>query len=183
MNDDNRKENMTEDERAIAELFSRAAQNAIPAEGLLRRTIERLPSDPVTSPYDSRYTDHRRSFINSFSDMFSMQNNWKMGIPVVAVVLLVGIAVVGMKKGNVPPSGDTAVAPVTMPVSQESAPAPMQMKMAAASGSVDDILVALNTEASADQAAMADSDGDLALVASDDQVISDYGNSYDESSL
>lgn len=187
-------------EREYADVVSRFSgykKGVWPSEEALRVALSRVPEadERVILGEALRYTGGSRkkdgSFISIISDYFSMQNNWKMIAPVAVVVLLVGVAVVGMrgKNGSEPtslatnkqasiPVAEDATPPQAVATTQNSA-----VPTKEGSGDIDDIIAELSMETDVDTAMMADTDGDFALIASDSRVISEYGTSYEESNF
>lgn len=186
-------------EQEYADVVSRLSaykRSVHPGEEVLQSALSRVPDtdERVMLGEALRYAGSVRSnssIISVISDYFSMQNNWKMIAPVAVVVLLVGVAVVGMKGDKGVDTGPLATErQASMPVAEDSA-APQAKMMAAenimpvpeGSGNIDDIVAELSTETDADAAMLADTDADRDLVMSDSQVISEYGNTYDETAF
>lgn len=184
----------TSDDAVIAEVFSRTLSRDVPPEASLRSVLDRLHESPVTNSPARRYDEYTAGIISHY--FYAMHNTWKTVVPALLVVLLVGVAVVGMmgKKDVLEPSvnapsstgvGDSVSIPFNAPreggvamnekASMKASPAP--------TGSVDDILAQLDAEADADAAIMADTDTDITLVTSDGQIISDYAADYDDTTF
>jgi len=165
-----------------------------PDDTLHNRVLSTLLSPSVTTSESSRYSDSEvedgRTITHFIHQVFSMQNNWKMFAPVFVVVLLVGVAVVGMSgKKNSEENAPIAIRETTLPVADDAAPRDTMMMAAksapdsSASGDIDDIIAEINTEADSDATILDDADTDAALVNSDSQVISDYAEAYDETTF
>jgi hypothetical protein len=185
---------LTQEYSDVVTRFWALRDETVPDDTLHDRVFSTLFSAPVTTETKSRYSEHEGApsgtIPHFIHQVFSMQNNWKTFAPVAVVVLLVGVAVVGMSgKGKSEESAPIAVRETTLPVANDVAPSNTMMMAAktapesSASGNIDDIIDEIDREADGDSAVLADSDQDAALVNSDSQVISDYAQAYDETSF
>lgn len=108
-----------------------------------------------------------------------MTINWKvwapLGIVAVAVLAIVWFAQFGAKAPQAPTAGETPQAPIAAPVQE----LPVAVTKPA-TGNIDDAVNAILAGASDDQALFADAEKDAELIAADSQVISDFGQSYNE---
>lgn len=190
-------DSLTQEYSDVVTHFWALRDETIPDDTLHDRVFSTLFSAPVTTESDARYSGHEGAsggaIPHFIHQVFSMQNNWKMFAPVAVVVLLVGVAVVGMSgKGKNEEIAPLAVRDATLPIANDIAPPSTSNTMMAAktapvsssaSGNIDDIIAEIDREADGDSAVLADSDQDAALVNSDSQVISDYAQAYDETSF
>ncbi len=144
-------------------------------EGLSVALGEGVPQAEVVTDfgqvrYDRQIGDR---FISNKSSYVSMSNKWKLAIPLVAAVLVIGG--VALKSGKNSSTTDT------------SAPGESQsLSTAADSGNGDDlaaVFASMDADQADETALAAQSDDDAAVATSDSQVINDYGNAYDENSF
>ncbi len=198
--------------------LTRDAHNISPDSRLLTRTLESLTATaslaPVTtSPHEGYSKESKKSVFNHLSNNFNamMQMNWKIGVPI-AVLLVVVTAVAGTGSSDPQPesiaindsvpssaalmqgsSVDVANEGDLGATSQEVGGAEVQtfamarsaqkVSTTPVSGEINDLALAILLEANGDAALLADSVGDISLVSSDSQSITDFNTAYDETTF
>lgn len=167
----------------------------------------------TTSPHEGYTKESKKSVFNHLSNNFNamMQMNWKIGAPI-AVLLIVVTAVAGTRGSDPKPASiamnDTVSSSATLMqassvdvanegamgvVSQEVGSGEVQtfamarsaQKVSATpvSGEISDLTLAILLEANGDAALLDDSFGDISLVSSDSQSITDFNTAYDETTF
>lgn len=168
------------------------AHNISPSRALLSRIIEGVEisaSNIVTNSPVAGYNEHRTEgqFLNSNNNVKTfMQINWKIVAPIAVFVIVV---VAGMSMGQKDEKSlavNNQPTSVVTPTSVEPTGAMMAMKAtpsAGASGNVDDLVSALSFEADGDKTLLDDSSADIALVTADNQTITDFNTTYNETTF
>jgi hypothetical protein len=170
---------------SIINLLKKESESIAPSKESLKKVMEKIPSS-VTNGLNSRYSymevQGRPSLSNIITKIHDLMIiNWKIwapvGIVVLAVLVIIGVNQFGTKAPQAPITKETPQTPVA--VSQELPVAVTKP----ATGNVDDAVNAILAGISDDQAIFDDAAKDAELVAVDSQVISDFGQSYNENEL
>ncbi len=134
----------------------------------LVRTLNSIPASVTANPA-GRYTESRASFINQLTNSMS---NWKLGLTLAAIVLLIG--------GGYAISHRSSGPEVALKGMQENTSAPVVDSNAPLSASDIDSLAA---EADQEATLTNGSDADTALVTSDAAAMNDYQTTYNNNEI
>lgn len=169
----------------VVEILSREKENIIPSPEVLTNIISRVSlKESITNRETGRYLYRgeikgRPSLINVIKNQYTMAKNWKVIVPV-GILALVVVLVIATQLGRKPQ--ELAVpAPTDQQQPVAELPVTETAKPPAAAVNVDDVVTDLFSDSSDEISQTSKAmDDDVLLLGLDSQVISDFGQSYNE---
>ena len=156
------------------DFISKAKDGVVAPKEILSRILSELPAaSSVTNEEVARYpyVDGKGRQNKPNQIHYPMLFNWKMLVPAGIVIALVAIFVASRFGSQ------------TEQVAIQESGANQITALPAATGNVDDAVAAVLDDSSNESILLASADKDVSSVISDSQMISDFGQSYDENAL